>query len=218
MCSQQRIEKESPNPKARESRAIGESAEGGDGGGQPSPIYDGVTTTTIYGGATRMSINRPAQHEILKKLAAAYPNQVNTQTSADFGLDDITLYFQLAYLEEHGLAKCLWSTELSRKSKAVNFAKITARGLDLLADDGGLGAVLGVVTIKIHEDTLKQLLEAKVTASDLPEPEKNRLISELRSLPAAATKHLTLKLLDKALESGPQAMQWLGTWIQNGVT
>lgn len=165
-----------------------------------------------------MAIDRLAQKNILERLAATYPNQVGTQKSEPFGMDKTALYFHLAYLEEHGLVICQWAGNIGSGGKLCISAKITARGLDLLADDGGLSAVLGVVTIKIHEDTLKQLLEAKVTASDLPEPEKNRLISELRSLPAAATKHLTLKLLDKALENGPQAMQWLGTWIQNGVT
>ena len=54
-----------------------------------------------------------------------------------------------------------------------------------------------------------------MAASDLPAPEKKRLSDQLRALPAEATKHLTLRLLDKAMEAGPQAMQWLEAYLRS---
>ena len=44
-------------------------------------------------------------------------------------------------------------------------ARITAKGIDFLEDDGGLSAILGVVTVKLHADTLREMLAKKIDAS-----------------------------------------------------
>ncbi len=41
-------------------------------------------------------------------------------------------------------------------------ARITAKSIDLLEDDGGVSAILGVVTAKLHEDTIRNLVLAEV--------------------------------------------------------
>ena len=82
--------------------------------------------------------------------------------------------------------------------------------MDFLADDGGLSAILGVVTIKLHDDTIKSLIESKILESDLPEPEKKRFLDHLRELPGEATKHLVLKLVDLGLEKAPTAIEVIG--------
>lgn len=41
-------------------------------------------------------------------------------------------------------------------------ATITARGMDFLPDDGGIGAILGMVAGRLHEETL---LPAEATKS-----------------------------------------------------
>jgi hypothetical protein len=79
--------------------------------------------------------------------------------------------------------------------------------MDFLADDGGLSSILGVVTVKLHEDTLKQLIGQRITESDLPAPEKSKLLEQLKTLPGEAIKHLTLKLVDAGLANWPIAVQ-----------
>lgn len=88
---------------------------------------------------------------------------------------------------------------------------ITASGMDFLADDGGIGAILGVVTVKLHEDTIKQLIEARIAASDLPEEEKRPLLQTVRELPGESIKHLTTKLLDAGLENVPRLVELIRT-------
>lgn len=94
---------------------------------------------------------------------------------------------------------------------------ITAKGMDFLADDGGLSAVLGVVTIKLHDDTIKALIEARILASSLPEPEKKRLIDRLRELRAETTKHLVLKLVDLGLDKSQEAIELIGNILEQGL-
>jgi hypothetical protein len=86
--------------------------------------------------------------------------------------------------------------------------------LDFLEDDGGLSAVLGVQTIKIHDDTIKDLIEAKILVSDMPQEDKKRFIAKLKELPAETTKHLVLKLVDLGIEKAPGAIGVLGTWLR----
>lgn len=157
-------------------------------------------------------LDRELQKEILRKLSEAYPAKLQP---AELGFADeaeAALLFNVCYLEEHGLVEAQVQGYYSGEQFLVQ-ARCTAAGIDFLAEDGGLSAVLGVVTIKIHDDTLKQLVAARIQASDLPEPEKKRMLDQLRELPAEATKHLALTLMDKALEAGPKAIEWLGTLL-----
>lgn len=147
---------------------------------------------------------------MLEYFAEHYP--AAKKLSADFAdapLEKIEA--NLWYLIEHGLI-----ANRERKDPygiAPNGFAITHRGLDFLADDGGLSAVLGVVTVRLHDDTIKALVATKIHESNLPEPEKKRYLDQLRELPAETTKHLVLKLVDLGLEQGPKAIETIGKWL-----
>src|SRR5690606_11320636 len=113
----------------------------------------------------------------------------------------------LRYLEEHRLVEVQAYETLD--GTMLSSARITARGLDFLADDGGLGAILGVVTVRLHEDTLKELVAAKIRDSALDQPEKQRYLDQLRELPAETTKHLVLRLVDAGLDNWQRALPLL---------
>jgi hypothetical protein len=159
-------------------------------------------------------LDRTHQREILEALAGLFP-EGSYDVDALLNRPDTTTQQTLVnvqYLAEHGLLSSGYkrmSTISNNGFYAAGETSITAKGLDLLADDGGLGAVLGVVTIKIHDDTIRQLIERRVLESDLPPPDKKRLIDQLQSLPGETIKHLALKLVDKGLANGPQAIEWL---------
>ncbi|MBC8718828.1 hypothetical protein [Ochrobactrum sp. Marseille-Q0166] len=86
---------------------------------------------------------------------------------------------------------------------------ITAKGLDFLQDDGGLSAILGVVTVKLHEDTIKELLIKKVEQSSAEPTVKKKLIDQIKSLPAEMTKVATVEGLKAGIDSLPDVIQWL---------
>lgn len=156
-----------------------------------------------------MKLDRVVQKMILDTLASRYPDwtQLNALLShLDFNLEQQNKLANVYYLEGHGLVEAKGNP----KGTVGQGLRITAKGLDFLEDDGGIGAILGVVTIKLHDDTIKSLIEAKILQSDLPQPEKKRWTDQLRSLPAEATKHLVLKLVDKGLDSGPAALAAIG--------
>jgi len=96
----------------------------------------------------------------------------------------------------------------SRGGISLSKASITHNGIDFLAGDSGLSAILNIITVKFEEDTLKALIEANINnTKNLTPEDKKGLISRLRSLPADAIKHLTLKLLEKSLASAPDIIQ-----------
>ncbi|WP_152969423.1 hypothetical protein [Paracidovorax avenae] len=83
-------------------------------------------------------------------------------------------------------------------------------------DSCGLSAILGVVTIRLHDDTIKALIEARILASNLPEPEKKRLIDRLGELRTETTKHLVLKLVDLGLDKSQEAIELIGKALEQG--
>jgi hypothetical protein len=115
----------------------------------------------------------------------------------------------LVYLEAHGLVR-LVKAQLNSGAYSVGLATATEKGMDFLEEDGGLSAILGVVTVKLHDDTIKDLLALKIQESDLPPAEKQRWIDQLRELPAETTKHVVLKLVDLGLEKAPDALNAIG--------
>lgn len=165
-----------------------------------------------------MKLNREVQRKILERLQEEYPRHVlNTQgTTPDFfhhtfrDCAHSEVAANIKYLHEHGLVEWHpWSGQGSQE-----YARITAKGMDFLADDGGLSAILGVVTIKLHDDTLKSLIEAKIVESDLPQSDKRRWLDQLRSLPAETTKHLAMKLVDLGLANVPVAIAAIGPFLR----
>lgn len=151
-------------------------------------------------------LERELQGQLLQRLSEGYPEFVEARHLQPIA-PGTALRVNIAYLDEHGLVEAKFVYSLD--GMQLLSAKITANGLDFLANDGGLGAILGVVTVRLHEDTLKQLVEARIHASDLPEPDKRKFLDQLRELPAETTKHLWLKLVDAGLENWPRALPLL---------
>ena len=159
-----------------------------------------------------MKLDRVLQKEILHAISGGYstlPMQMPLDGMSEEEKDrHIT---NLLYLEAHGLIQAgltqfhdgTWASDAT--------PKITHKGLDFLADDGGLSAILDVVTIKIHDDTIRSLIEARIQAADLPPEEKTGLLNQLRELRGESIKHLTMKLLDVGVESLPTLLRLIQT-------
>lgn len=159
-----------------------------------------------------MKINRALQKEILEHLRDTYPAE--SSKVGKIGEARETLG-NLYYLRELGLIEMVASDYMDG-TKKVHHATITAKGIDFLEDDGGVGAILGTVTVKLHQDTLRQLIEAKVQASDLPEEQKSGILKALREAPGETTKQLITKLVDLGMENAPKALPLIQTLLQGG--
>lgn len=154
-----------------------------------------------------MKLDREIQLELLRSLADSYPNYIGDawyDLAAKHGSG--ALRANAIYLSEHGLVRM----DTSPSGFAV---WITASGLDFLADDGGLSAILGVVTVKLHADTIKGLIEARIDASAASHAEKSALKKHLSTLSSEAMKTLAKSLVEKGLQNVPDVVQWLHTLL-----
>ncbi len=48
-----------------------------------------------------------------------------------------------------------------------------------LEDDGGLGAILNVVTIRMDAESIKTILESRIQSSDLPAEQKETVLEKM---------------------------------------
>jgi len=144
-------------------------------------------------------LDRELQNRILTSLSEAYPNEceVSSFLDATNNKDQANLF----YLEEHGLIEsCAVSNGLN-SSKQMLSAQITAHGLDFLEDDGGLGAILNVLTVKIDSANIKEILEAKILSSDLVPEDKESAINKVKSFTGDVMKNLIIKLIEKGVDN-----------------
>lgn len=153
-----------------------------------------------------MRLNRQLQHEILQRAVEAYPAALRTE-ELHFEAETLDVIKTIYYLNAHGLIEAVFSKELGYKIQRPFTIKATHKGLDFLADDGGLSAILGTVTIRFHEESLKQLIEFRLAEASLPSEEKSRLLRSVRELPAESIKHLTTRLLDLGMDNLPRAIE-----------
>lgn len=168
-----------------------------------------------------MMLDRELQKRILETMREAYPGIANGVALIDLLPEAVgskpqrgqIIATNLAYLHEHGLAETAIQISSDGKNHAsFGRSKITARGLDFLADDGGLSAILGVVTVRLHADTLRELLINRVEAdASLPVTEKSGLRAAIKRLPEASLQEAAKYLVKAGLEHLPDAIHWLRT-------
>ncbi|WP_439236758.1 hypothetical protein [Lonepinella koalarum] len=168
-----------------------------------------------------MKIDRYLQKEILLKLSETYPHpnghelfiSDNREYKGWLGHDYKTVIANIFYLQEHQLVTGLTIKYAIGGSSIELVApiRLTHKGLDFLLDDGGLSAILGTVTVKFHEDTIKALLSTKIEQSSLPEKEKSTLLSSIKNLSGKALEHAITKMVDLSFENADQAIPLLRT-------
>jgi hypothetical protein len=93
-----------------------------------------------------MKLSRELQRQILERLADAYPDEI-FEVALEFPeVDRFSVFYNLQYLSEHALVNSGVRKSQSGDTEDQWYelgTKITAVGLDFLADDGGLGAIFG---------------------------------------------------------------------------
>lgn len=154
-------------------------------------------------------LDRSLQKDMLNILAESYPNFVDVPRTFAH-ISENVVRVNLCYLGEHGLVDVRTAQALNAPL-AVLRAAITASGLDFLQDDGGLGAVLGVVTVKFHDETIKTLLADRVRAEVHDPTVRDRLLDTIKGLPADATKNIAEKVIEYGV--GIVGAGMLQTWI-----
>ncbi|MGB6926390.1 MAG: hypothetical protein ACKVLO_02400 [Pseudomonadales bacterium] len=164
-----------------------------------------------------MLLDREMQLSILTELSEVYPSSIELDGRYEFGTELYRKFIaNLAYLEAHKLISeksVLISRSIGDHFAQPNRSSITHIGMDFLADDGGLSAILGVVTIKFEAEQFRTILESMILSSNLPTERKQTMIDALRELPAESIKHLTTRIVD----AGWDNLDSLMTIIQNSL-
>ena len=145
--------------------------------------------------------------EILITLKECYPGE--SQDVYDLR-DEKTMLSHMRYLHEYGLIDS--GIAIHEGFDGIDYsrsgAKITARGLDYLAEDGGLYAELGTVTVKLHPESIKDLIELSLAQRGV-EPEKRNAIKKFLDTASTETvKALTNRLIDAGIKHSPDVMSF----------
>jgi hypothetical protein len=149
-------------------------------------------------------LDRDLQREILLRLREDYPDVVEIQQFLDS--NEQRVQANLFYLEEHRLILGGAKRNVMGVPPQMLTAKITADGLDFLADDGGLGAILNVVTVRVEAETIREMLASGIRSSTAPEHEKATAIAKLRGFSADLLKSLVIKLVEKGIDNSEKIM------------
>lgn len=161
--------------------------------------------------------NRSIQRETLQLLYDAYPNELTGSQMKELENiypDDDTFVANLLYLHQHQLINS-GLTPSSDGYALVNRPTITHRGIDFIRDDGGLGAILNIQTVKFHDSTIIAL-EDIIRVANLPDAQKKEWSTKLHELGEDAIKRLMLELLTKGTLNLTAALQLIEKFLHQG--
>nr|WP_313378958.1 hypothetical protein [Moraxella sp.] len=148
-----------------------------------------------------MIIDRDLQNRILTDLSNVYPKWADITDIDEYyqQLDDRTLIANLKYLAQNELiTECIDIT--TDGMYILQPTEITHTGLDFLADDGGLRAILNAVTVKIDPSQMAQLLKA---IAEMPEAEQKTLLDSIKEAPSKAVETMVEKSVEKGFDNLP---------------
>jgi len=145
---------------------------------------------------------KPGAVHILLKLREAYPDAA--ELSAFLNTADQNTQANLYYLAEHGLVVAEAERKLLSGPQQMLTARITADGLDFLEDDGGLGAILKVVTVRMDAAEIRELLEARIGKSDIPDDKKKSALTKIQAFSGDVLKSIIIKMIEQGLEKPDQ--------------
>ncbi len=156
-----------------------------------------------------MKLDREYQKTILGKLLESYPTYESffEWFKAQPDTDKEKYAANMLYLEGHGLVISRVQIGIDRRISIAIPPELTSKGIDFISDDGGLSAILGTVTVKLHDETIRNLIETKIMLSNLPHSDKRKFVDALKQLPAESIKHLTMKILDLGLSNWDKVFQ-----------
>ncbi|MDL2169784.1 hypothetical protein [Asaia sp. HumB] len=153
-------------------------------------------------------MDRDLQRKLLVAMSGAYPDatQINLQ---DYPTHDArALSKNIKYLCDSGLCHVHAAETLRYMQVEDTWPVITNKGLDFLQDDGGLSAILNVVTVRFEADTLRALIAAKIDASSEPEEKKAEAKKRLLGLKEEGLKAAVGKVVEFGLGNIPTAASW----------
>ena len=151
-------------------------------------------------------LDRSYQNEVLAFLLTDYPEYEHTDEYCSGLLltDELKYYANLMYLEMHGLIedgpKIKYSVSGDGYRVESTTPRLTEKGIDFILDDGGLGAILNVQTVKLHQDTIKDLLLVAVQASSADDDKKESFTEQIKNLSNESLKTLLNKLVEKGVD------------------
>lgn len=155
-------------------------------------------------------IDRALQRRLLEAMRVVYPEWI-TSPLDDVQAKDPDAVANLSYLQDQGLCEVEVTEILGGPwPKQWDAARITARGIDFLAEDGGLSAALNVVTIRLHPDTIRALLTARIDAEPIPSARKSFLKTHLGRLSDKGLEELEKEVAKSLLQQIPDLVAWLG--------
>ncbi len=163
-----------------------------------------------------IDLDREVQKELLEFLGARYPAETGHDELLKAGFSEAAASANLEYLAGHGLLERSEQRLLRKPFYPHVWVKLSSAGIDFQLGDGGLGAILGVVTVRLHDDTIRALLIDKVQASAGPEGVKAKLVDAIKSAPAETLRTVTQRAVEAGIQNLPNAVQLLQGWLANG--
>jgi hypothetical protein len=160
-------------------------------------------------------LDREYQLRILQAAADVYPQQLLVHGEL-LGRSGAEIEINCAYLEEHKFVELSWVGSPNSGRVVVSVAA-TAAGIDYLKNDGGVKAILNVLTVRLETDTVKEIFIERARSANGDRTAKDPLVEQIKMLSAERLKEMTKTALSAGLTSLPNSLSLVETWAREPV-
>ena len=111
--------------------------------------------------------------------------------------------FNLDYLVGHKLVARPAPVHLKRydHTEIPRAYRITSKGIDFLEDDGGLSAILNIVTVKFDADNIRGLVKAGLLKANVPEEKQGALKKAIQEAPGTVLQTAVSTIVGQGMSS-----------------
>lgn len=122
--------------------------------------------------------------------------------------DDKTLAKYLGYAHANEFV-CADFTHLPDDSYMFDGCEVLPKGYAFIQADDGIYEKTSTITIRLDERTLRAILIANISDSDMDKQDKDTLIAHIKQLPKEALTTLSNRLVEEALNTMPTLAHFL---------
>jgi hypothetical protein len=143
-----------------------------------------------------MELDRKLQREVLLALQDEYPDSLLVSVLPGY-TNDRNFMGNLFYLQEHGLIEGGDIREPGQCRSMVD-VQITKSGLDFLANDGGISAILGSFMLRIPCNEIVEAVEMSFREEEIDEDVRANILDSISKLDSEAMKELVTLMLENS--------------------
>ena len=154
------------------------------------------------------------QRKVLEILRPLFPLPIDNEgIPKELTADEHKWHANIHYLYQHGLISMVPAGEWGVQFDEIFDLTITAKGIDYIAEDGGLTNYYGSINIRLDDGLIKNLIKENIEKSSVDPKQKSKMNALLKTVSSSALSEIVKQSISAAFSNGPDIIHRLQSML-----